>query len=69
MLGACNIDTSGEPALRDKLKQYVVLQYRKFKVRPAPPYCACVGTDTVLGWAVKLCWCVGAGTCSMRDER
>lgn len=33
MLGACNIDTSGEPALRDKLKQYIVLQYRQFKVR------------------------------------
>ena len=32
MLGGCNIDTSGEPALRDKLKQHVVLQYGKFKV-------------------------------------
>lgn len=33
MVGACNIDASGEPALRDKLKQYVVLQYRQYKVR------------------------------------
>jgi 5'-nucleotidase len=32
MLGACNIDTTGEPALRDKLKQYTVLQYQKYKV-------------------------------------
>lgn len=32
MLGACNIDTSGEPALQDKLKQYTVLQYKKYKI-------------------------------------
>lgn len=32
MLGACNIDTSGEPALRGKLKQFVVLQHGSRKV-------------------------------------
>lgn len=28
----CNIDASGEPALRGKIRQHVVLQYGKFKV-------------------------------------
>lgn len=32
MLGACNVDTSGEPALRGKLKQFVVLQQGGVKV-------------------------------------
>lgn len=32
MLGACNIDTSAEPALKGRLKQHVILQQGPFKV-------------------------------------
>lgn len=39
MLGACNIDTSGEPSLRDKLKQHVVLQHGAFKVGISSTLC------------------------------